>query len=360
MDKFAVEFGADSVTVNSKMQFTAQIIASHLGGELEGNPEATVCDFAKIEDARPGTITFLANPKYTHYIYDTQASVVLVRRDFVAERPVAATLIRVDDPYGCLAALLSLAAKAIQPQPTGVEPGCFIAEGVEVPDSCYVGAFAYIGAGAKIGKGAKIYPQAYIGPGVEIGDDTIIYPGAKVYYNCRIGNRCIIHAGAVIGADGFGFAPDAQGVYHKIEQIGIVQIDDDVEIGANTTVDRSTMGRTHIAHGVKLDNLIQIAHNVEVGHDTVMASQAGVAGSSKIGSNCMIGGQVGISGHISIGDRTSIGAQSGVAKSAPADSRLMGSPAVPWGEYARIIAAWKQLPDALKKLSQIEKNISKS
>jgi len=342
------------------MQFTAQIIASHLGGEIEGRPDVIVKDFAKIETAGPGTITFLANPRYTHYIYTTKASVVLVRRDFVAEQPVEATLIRVDDPYGCLAQLLGLVAKAIQPQPTGIEQGCFIAEGVEIPDTCYVGAFAYIGTGAKLGSGVKIYPQAYVGPGVEIGDDTVIYPGAKIYYNCRIGKRCIIHAGAVIGADGFGFAPDAQGVYNKIEQIGIVQIDDDVEIGANTTVDRSTMGRTHIGHGVKLDNLIQIAHNVELGHDTVIASQAGVAGSSKIGSNCMIGGQVGVSGHISVGDRTSIGAQSGVSKSVAPDSRVMGSPTVHWSEYARIIAAWKQLPDALRRLSEIEKTISKS
>lgn len=218
---------------------------------------------------------------------------MLVSRDFVAEEPVHATLIRVDDPYSALAALMNVAAKALRPSPVGVEEGCHVAEDVEVPEGCYVGAFAYIAPGVKLGKNVKIYPQAYIGHGAVIGDDTIIYPGVKIYYGCRIGARCIIQSGAVIGADGFGFAPDAQGVYHKIEQLGIVQIDDDVEIGANTTIDRSTMGRTHISRGVKLDNLIQIAHNVEVGHDTVMASQVGIAGSTHIGSNCMFGGKGG-------------------------------------------------------------------
>ena len=337
------------------MQLTAEIIANHLGGELEGNGNVQVSDFAKIEDARPGTITFLANPKYTHYIYTTNASVVLVRRDFVAEEPIKATLIRVDDPYVALSGLLNLAAKFIQPQPTGIEQPCHIAEGVEISDDCYVGAFAYIGEGAKIGKNVKIYPQAYIGPGVTIGDDTTIYPGVKIYYNCRIGSRCVIHAGAVIGSDGFGFAPDAQGVYHKIEQIGIVLIDDDVEIGANTTVDRSTMGCTHIQHGVKLDNLIQIAHNVEVGHDTVMASQVGIACSTKVGANCMFGGQVGIAGHISIGDRTNIGAQSGIPNNVAADSRLLGSPALPALEYARVAASLRRLPELLRRVSALEK-----
>ncbi len=338
------------------MQLTAEIIANHLGGEIEGPGDVTVSNFAKIEEATPGTITFLANPKYTHHIYSTGASVVLVRRDFVAEEPVKATLIRVDDPYVALSGLLNLAAQFIKPQPTGIEQPCHIAEGVEVPEDCYVGAFAYIGAGAKIGKDVKIYPQAYVGPGVTIGDGTVIYPGAKIYYNCRIGQRCVIHAGAVIGSDGFGFAPDAQGVYHKIEQIGIVVVDDDVEIGANTTIDRSTMGCTHIQRGVKLDNLIQIAHNVEVGHDTVMASQVGIAGSTKIGANCMFGGQVGVAGHISVGDRTSIGAQSGIPNNVAPDSRIMGSPAVPGREFARIAAAMRQLPELIHRVTKLEKH----
>ncbi|MCM1067279.1 MAG: UDP-3-O-(3-hydroxymyristoyl)glucosamine N-acyltransferase [Muribaculaceae bacterium] len=340
------------------MQFTAEIIAQYIGGIVEGNPAVAVSNFAKIEDATPGTITFLANTKYTHYIYDTKASIVLVSKDFVAEHPVEATLIRVDDPYAALASLMQLAAEAIMPRPVGVEAGAYIAEGVEVSDDCYVGATAYIAKGARIGRGVKIYPQVYVGEGVTIGDGTILYPGVKVYYGCRIGARCIIHAGAVIGADGFGFAPDAQGVYHKIPQLGIVEIDDDVEIGANTTVDRSTMGRTHIARGVKLDNLIMVAHNCEIGHDTVMASQSGIAGSTKLGSNCMIGGQVGFAGHITVGDRVQIGAQSGIAKGIPSDSRYMGSPAVPMGEYARNTAAQKHLAELVARVNRLERQLN--
>lgn len=336
------------------MQFTADIIARHLGGEVEGQGDATVFTFAKIEEAKPGAITFLANPKYTHHIYTTEASVVLVRRDFQAEYPVKATLIRVDDPYTALAALLQLAQSAIRPNPVGIEEGSRVCPGAEVGENVYIGSFAYVADGARIGKNVKIYPQCYVGAGAEIGDDTILYPGVKVYHGCRIGKRCILHSGAVIGADGFGFAPDAQGVYHKIEQIGIVEIDDDVEIGANTTVDRSTMGRTHIGRGVKLDNLIQIAHNVEVGHDTVMASQAGVAGSTKIGANCMVGGQVGIAGHITIGDRVQFAAQTGVPKGLPDDSRVMGSPAMPIGDYARMVVAQKKLVALMARVDKLE------
>lgn len=340
------------------MQFTADIIARHLGGEVEGRGDATVSTFAKIEEAIPGAITFLANTKYTHYIYTTEASVVLVSRDFVAEQPVAATLVRVDDPYSALASLLQLAQSALRPNPVGIEESSRVCPGAEVGEKAYVGSFAYIAEGARIGNNVKIYPQCYVGAGVEIGDDTILYPGVKVYHGCRIGKRCILHSGAVIGADGFGFAPDAQGVYHKIEQIGIVEIDDDVEIGANTTVDRSTMGRTHIARGVKLDNLIQIAHNVEVGHDTVMASQAGVAGSTKIGANCMVGGQVGIAGHITVGDRVQFAAQTGVPKSLPDDSRVMGSPAMPIGEYARLVVAQKKLVALMARVDELERRLN--
>lgn len=337
------------------MQLTAEIIANHIGGQVEGRPDVAVSDFAKIEEARPGTITFLANRKYTHHIYTTKASVVIVSRDFVAEQPVEATLIRVDDPYTALATLLDVAAKMLKPQPKGIEQPCFIAEGVEIPDDCYVGAFAYIGKGAKIGHNVRIYPQTYVGDGAVIGDDSILYAGAKVYYGCRIGARCVIHAGAVIGSDGFGFAPDAQGVYHKIEQLGIVQIDDDVEIGANTTIDRSTMGKTHICRGVKLDNLIQVAHNVEIGHDTVMAAQVGIAGSTKVGANGMIGGQVGIAGHITVGDRVNIGAQSGIPNSVGDGARILGSPAIPALQFARISAALKQLPDLIARVGKLEK-----
>ena len=340
------------------MQLTAEIIARHIGGEVEGCGDVSVSNFAKIEDAPPGTITFLANPKYTHHIYSTKASIVLVRRDFIAEEPVSATLIRVDDPYSALAALMEVAAKVLRPSHEGIEDGSFIAEGVEIPEGCYVGAFSYIAKGAVIGKNVKIYPQVYIGEGVVIGDDTIIYPGVKIYYGCRIGKRCMLHSGAVIGADGFGFAPDANGVFHKIEQLGIVEIDDDVEIGANTTVDRSTMGRTYISRGVKLDNLIQVAHNVEIGHDTVMASQVGIAGSTKIGSNCMIGGQTGFAGHISVGNHVSIGAQSGIAKSVPDGSRMMGTPAMPMGDYARMVAARKHLAELMRRIDSLEKKLN--
>ncbi|MDE5628546.1 MAG: UDP-3-O-(3-hydroxymyristoyl)glucosamine N-acyltransferase [Muribaculaceae bacterium] len=338
------------------MQLTADIIARHLGGDIDGRSDVEVSTFAKIEVARQGDITFLANPKYTPYIYTTQASAVLVRRDFVPEHPVSATLIRVDDPYSALASLLELHARHIQPpRPQGIEPQSYVAPDVEIPEGCYVGAFSYIAQGARIGKNVLIYPQCYIGPGVVIGDDTVVYPGVKIYYNCQIGQRCVLHSGVVIGSDGFGFAPDANGVFHKIEQVGIVRIDDDVEIGANTTIDRSTMGATHIERGVKLDNLIQIAHNVTVGHDTVMASQVGVAGSTSIGAHCMVGGQVGFAGHIQVADGTSIGAQSGISKSIPEGAKMMGSPAVPWSEYARTVAAWKKLPDALRLLAKLEK-----
>ena len=337
------------------MQLTAEIIAQYIGGEVEGRGDVAVSDFAKIEEATPGTITFLANPRYTHFIYETGASVVLVHRDFVAERPVAATLIRVSDPYSALATLMGVAAKALRPDFTGIEEGSHIAADVEMGEGCYVGAFAYIAPGARIGRNVKIYPQVYVGSGVVVGDDTVLYPGVKIYYGCRIGKRCVIHSGAVIGADGFGFAPDASGVYHKIEQLGVVEIEDDVEIGANTTVDRATMGRTLVSRGVKLDNLIQVAHNVEIGHDTVMASQAGIAGSTKVGANCMVGGQTGFAGHITVGDGVSIGAQSGIAKSVPSGSRIMGTPAVPMGDYARMVAARKKLADLLARVDRLEK-----
>lgn len=340
------------------MQFTAELIAQYIGGEVEGDAGVTVASFAKIEEGAPGTLSFLANPKYTRYIYDTQASIVLVRRDFVAEHPVKATLIRVDDPYSALARLLELASQATRPVFSGIEQPSYIADDAEVGEDCYIGAFAYIGHGAKLGRNVKIYPQAYVGAGVCIGDDTVLYPGVKVYHGCNIGKRCVIHSGAVIGADGFGFAPDADGVYHKIEQIGIVEIDDDVEIGANTTVDRATMGRTRIGRGVKLDNLIQVAHNVEIGHDTVMASQVGIAGSTKVGARCMVGGQVGFSGHITVGDGTFIGAQSGLAKGVAPGSRIMGSPAIPAGDYARMCAYQKKLGALFARVDELERQLN--
>lgn len=337
------------------MEFKASQIATLVGGAVEGNPDAAVYTFAKIEEAGQGAITFLANPKYTHFIYTTEASIVLVSRDFAPEQPVKATLIRVDNPYETLSHLLDYAAAAMNPQPSGVEQPSFVAEGVEVPADAYIGAFAYIGAGAVLGAGVKVYPQAYVGPGVSLGEGTIIYPGAKVYHGCRIGARCIIHAGAVIGADGFGFAPTADGSYHKIPQIGIVEIADDVEIGANTTVDRATMGATRIGRGTKLDNLIQAAHNTEIGEDTVIAAQAGIAGSTKIGSRCMIGGQVGFAGHITVGDRVNIGAQSGIPGHLADGSTVMGYPAVPAKDFMRQSVYVKRLGELFSRVKTLEK-----
>ncbi len=310
---------------------------------MEGNGAVEVDSFCKIDEGHPGALSFLSNPKYTHYLYDTDASVVLVKKDFKAEHSVKATLIRVDDPYATLSALLTIVDRVVNPQPAGVESPSYVAPDVTLPEGAYVGAFAYIGESVTLGKNVKIYPQAYIGRGCVIGDDTIIYAGARIYHSCHVGKRCIIHSGAVIGADGFGFAPNPDGTYSKIPQMGNVRIDDDVEIGANTTVDRAVMGSTRVQRGVKLDNLIQVAHNVEIGHDTVMAAQAGVAGSTRIGSNCMVGGQVGFAGHITVGDRVSIGAQSGIPANIASGARVMGYPAVSIGEFGRQTVYMKRL-----------------
>lgn len=340
------------------MEFSAQQIATLIGGTIEGNPQAVVSNFAKIEEASEGSITFLANPKYNHYLYTTHASIVLVARTLELEQPVSTTLIRVDDPYATLAQLLQFAQQAMAPQLQGVEQPSFVAEDVELPADAYVGAFAYIGTGCRIGRGVKVYPQAYVGPGVTLGDNTIVYPGARIYHGCRIGARCIIHAGAVIGADGFGFAPTADGSYSKIPQIGIVEIHDDVEIGANTTIDRATMGATVIEQGAKLDNLIQAGHNVTVGRNTVMAAQVGIAGSTHIGANCMVGGQVGFAGHITVGDGSKFGAQSGVPNSVAANARVLGSPAVPERDFARQVVYTKRLADLFARVAAIEKVIN--
>ena len=338
------------------MEFKAAQIAALIAGEVEGNPEVCVNTFSKIEEAHAGALTFLANPKYTHFVYSTDSSVVLVRKDFVAEHPVKATLIRVEDPYATVARLLEMVTEMSKVEKVGVESPVFIAEGVEVPADAYVGAFAYIGSGVKLGAGVKIYPQAYVGDGCEIGDGSVLYAGAKVYHGCRIGKNCIIHAGAVIGADGFGFAP-VEGGYEKIPQTGNVEIEDDVEIGANTTIDRAMMGATRIGRGVKLDNLIQIAHNCAVGPHTVMAAQVGIAGSAKVGAQCMIGGQVGLVGHISIADGTQIGAQSGVNRATKPGDRIMGAPAVEMGEYARSLVYVKKLGSLYERVKELEKQI---
>lgn len=339
------------------MEFTANQIASLVNGRIEGDGEVKIRTFAKIEEGHEGAISFLANVKYLPYIYTTKSSAVLVKRDFVPEKPVTATLIHVDDPYATVADLLTMVQKMLTPSPVGVEQPSFVAEDVEISGDCYVGAFAYIAKGAKIGKGVKIYPHVFVGERAVIGDNTILYSGAKVYHGCKIGSRCILHSGVVIGADGFGFAPLPDGSYEKIPQIGNVEIADDVELGANTTIDRAMMGSTRIGHGVKLDNLIQIGHNCTVGDWTVMAAQAGVAGSAKVGGHCMIGGQVGIAGHLHIGDGVQIAAQSGLHKDAPTDARLFGSPAMDLKTYGRQAVNVRNLPRLIDKVKALEEKI---
>ncbi|SBV95620.1 UDP-3-O-acylglucosamine N-acyltransferase [uncultured Dysgonomonas sp.] len=338
-----------------QISFTAEQIATVLNGTIEGDSSVVVNNFSRIEDGKPGTLTFLANPKYTHYIYSTDASIVLVNNDFVADQPVKATLIRCFNAYAALAILLDMVEKT-KPQKTGIEAMSYIASNVKYGENIYVGAFAYIAENVKIGNNTKIYPQVYIGENVTIGDNTIIYPGAKVYQGCTIGNNCIIHAGAVIGSDGFGFAPE-DGIYKKIPQMGIVIIEDDVEIGANTTIDRAVMDATVVHRGVKLDNLIQIAHNVEIGENTVMAAQVGVSGSTKIGKHCVFGGQVGLGGHITIGDNSSVGAQSGIISNIESDSKILGSPAIPVKNFFKSSVVFPKLPDMYRQLAQLQKEV---
>lgn len=341
------------------MKFTAEQIAQMTGGAIEGNPQAAVWDFAKIEEGHAGALSFLSNPKYEQFIYTTQSSIVLVSRDFVAQKPVAATLIRVDDPYVTLSALLQMVSAQLNPRRRGIEPGAVIAEGVSVPDDSYVGALAYIDKDVTIGRDVNIYPQAYIGHNVTIGDGTTIYPGARIYHGCRIGRNCVIHSNAVIGSDGFGFAPTADGEFEKIPQLGIVEIGDNVEIGANTTIDRAVMGATKIEDGVKLDNLVQIAHNVVVGTNTVMAAQCGIAGSTHIGSNCMFGGQVGIAGHIVVGNNVKLGAQTGIPNSVADNAVLMGTPGIPARNWAKNQVYFKRLPDMEKDIASLKQQIKK-
>ena len=292
------------------MEFSAQQIAGFLKGTIEGDPEVKVCSFSKIEEGKPGTLTFLANLKYAHHIYNTHASIVLVNNDFKPEHPVKATLIKVPNAYAALAMLLNLVEQSKKAK-VGIGSTAFVATSATLGDNCYIGNFAYIGDNAKIGNNCQIYPHAYIGDNVEIDDNCVIYPNVTIYEGCKIGNKCILHAGCVIGSDGFGFAPEGE-TYKKIPQLGNVIIEDNVEIGANTTIDRAVMDSTIIRKGVKLDNLVQIAHNVEVGENTVMAAQVGIAGSVKIGKHCMFGGQVGLAGHIHIADHVVFGAQAGV------------------------------------------------
>lgn len=335
------------------------MIAGLVHGTIEGDPNVKVSTFAKIEEGKPGCLSFLANPKYTPYIYSTESTIVLVSNDFAPEHPVKATLIRVADPYETVSELMEFVSRSLVAHPTGIESPSFVAPSATLGEDTYVGAFAYVGENVVLGKGVKIYPQTYIGHNVTIGDDTVVYPGARIYHGCRLGQRCIIHSGAVIGADGFGFAPKDDGTYHKIPQMGVVEIGDDVEIGPNTTVDRATMGATKIGNGTKLDNLIQVAHNVVIGDNTVMAAQTGVAGSTHIGDNCAIAGQVGFAGHIHVGDRVTIGAQSGIPNNVESDSRIMGYPAVPAGQFARQTAMIHRLGSLFDRVDKIEKQLDK-
>ncbi len=337
------------------MVFTAKQIADFLKGEIVGDPEVKVNNFAKIEEGKPQTITFLANPKYTHYIYETKADIVLVNNDFVADKEISATLIKVPNAYAALATLLEM-VNSQAPTKKGIEAMSFIAESATIGDDAYVGAFAYVGENVEIGHNSKIYPQAYIGDNVKIGSGVTIYSGAKIYHNCQIGNNSIIHSGCVIGSDGFGYS-EKEGVYSKIPQMGNVVVEEDVEIGANTTIDRAVMGSTIIRKGVKLDNLIMVAHNSEIGKNTVMAAQVGIAGSTKIGENCVLGGQVGIGGHITIGDRTQVAAQSGIISNTPADSQLMGSPAYNIKNHMRSAVVLPKLPDIYRQITALEREL---
>ena len=338
------------------MEFTAKQIADLIQGKVEGNEQATVRTFAKIEEGVPGAISFLSNPKYTHYIYETKSSVVLVNEDAVFEKPVSTTLIRVKNAYECVAKLLQFYESA-KPRKTGIDPLASISPKATIGEDVYIGAFAVIGDGAVIGNGSQIYPHVVIGDGVTIGANCVLYANVTIYQGCKLGNNVTIHAGAVIGADGFGFAPNAEG-YDKIPQIGIVVIEDDVEIGANTCVDRSTMGQTIIHKGVKLDNLIQVAHNCEIGENTVMSAQVGMAGSTKSGKWCMVAGQAGFAGHIHIGDQTLVGAQSGLMKDTKPGDKVMGSPAINHLTYMKSRALDPKLPEMYRQIAALQRELN--
>ena len=340
------------------MEFTAEMIAGLLGGTVVGDKNAAVHTVSSIEGGKPGSLTYLTNPKYEQYVYTTQASIVLVNNDFTPSAEVNATLIQLPDVGAAVLKLLEM-YNAMKPQKKGISKMASISEKATVGEDCYVGDFAVIEAGATIGDGAKIYPQVYVGDGVKIGAGTTLYPGVKIYEGCRVGANCIIHAGAVIGADGFGFAPNAQGGFDKIPQLGNVIIEDDVEIGANTCIDRAKTDSTIIRRGVKLDNLIQIGHNVQIGEHTVSSAQTGIAGTTKVGHNCFIGGQVGIADHTVIGNYVKIASQSGIDKVVPDGEVRMGSPAQPGMSFHRSHAVFKRLPELSQKVDALEKALKK-
>jgi len=337
------------------MQFSAAQIAVLINGKVEGNPDVAVGSFGKIEEAAAGQLSFLANPKYEDYLYTTSASIVIVNESLELKQPVSPSLIRVPDAYSAFATLLTKYQELKTQQLVGIQDPSYVSPSASLGSGVFIGAFAYVGDNVKIGNQVKIFPHVYIGNNVTIGDNCIIHPGVKIYYDCKIGRQVTIHAGSVIGSDGFGFAPQADGSFKKVPQIGNVVVEDGVEIGANATIDRATIGSTIIRSGAKLDNLIQVAHNVEVGQNTVIAAQAGVSGSTKIGNNVMIGGQAGIVGHIVIADGSKINAQSGVSKSIKApNTAVTGSPAFDYTSALRSQAVSRNLPEMEKRLKELE------
>ncbi len=338
------------------MKFTAAQIAGILEGEVDGNPDAEVSKLAKIEEGVEGSLTFLANPKYTNFIYTTKASITIVNVDFVPDNSIDTTLIRVNDAYKSFSKLLEYYNK-VKMNKTGIEEPIFISESAIYGDNIYIGAFAYVGDNVTIGDDVKIYPNVYLGDNVKIGNNVTVFAGAKIYSDTVIGNGCIIHSSVILGADGFGFAPNEKGEFIKVPQTGNVIIEDNVDVGAATSIDRATLGSTIIRKGVKLDNQIQIAHNVEIGKNTVIAAQTGIAGSTKIGENCMIGGQVGIVGHITIGNNVKIQAQSGIGRNIKDGEAIQGSPAFKYGEFNKSYVHFKNLPEIINRLNTLEKII---
>ena len=343
------------------MEFTARQIAELLGGTVEGNPDVRITGLSRIEEGTPGNLTFLANPSYTHYIYTTGASLAIVQENFTPDKPLPSglTLLRLKDPYDAFARLLEFHA-SLTARKNGISGQCFISPSARLGKDLYIGEFAYIGEGVTVGDNVQIYPQVYIGDNVSVGHDTILYPGVRIYRDCRIGNHCTIHGGTVIGSDGFGFAPQDDNQYRKVPQVGNVILEDHVELGANATIDRATIGSTILRRGVKLYNLIQVAHNVEIGENTVIAAQSGISGSVKIGRNCMIGGQVGFVGHIVIADNLKIGARSGVENSLMKEGAVVfGAPAIDASKARRNYVHWRNFDDIVRKINTLEKQLKK-
>ncbi len=336
------------------MTFSAQQIASLIGATIEGDPEANVQTFGKIEEARQGQLAFLANPKYEDWLYRTGASIIIINNDLALKQPVKSTLLRVPDAYSAFASLLDKYQQMVTQQLNGIQQPSYIAPTATIGENVFIGAFVYLGEHVTVGNNTKIFPHTYLGDHAAVGDNTILHSGVKVYHQCRIGNRTIIHAGTVIGSDGFGFAPQPDGTYKKIPQIGNVVIEDDVEIGANTSIDRATMGSTFIRSGAKLDNLVQIAHNVEIGPNSVVAAQAGISGSTKLGKGVMIGGQAGLAGHIQLADGVRVNAQAGLGKSLKTPMAVTGSPAYEYNQAIRSQAIARTLPEMEKRIRELE------